>query len=682
MGLTFCELAACFPKACVVGLAPFEGSSQRGEKNILLNPPASTIVRKGDQIVVLAEDDDSYTFVKPEHHRGSSGNGSGSGSVSADGSAEMACLATPPGLAGGTAHVDAPERVLLVGWRRDIRDLLVLLDAVVAPHSEVHILTDSVPLSKRNAALAQNGLDPRTLENMELVHWFGSPAVRRTLESLPLETYTSIVLVGDERQESDAMHSDSHSLVCLLLMRDILNDESRSNRHADDVTARLIASTPLSSRPALEKHLSKRLSLRKSMLSPGSSSQHSSATRGASLHRSGTFIDDVPIVCEVLDPRTESAIEKNATIALACDFLHSNSLTARMLAMISENRQIKHLLDELLGPFGNVIECNSASRYLVGWEHIGGGSRNQSAAVAGGGSENGEALELEAETDDERKPLSPKKVPGQSGGFGASSSKRWRRRGLQRSGGEMLSFFDIARRCQRKGETLLGYIEGGAELEATDEDAENHAWIASLEQTAIEAGDEAGRRTAAKMMLGHMDITERLVLNPPAKHELRNWDGCYFVLLRPGHSKASKAASSSPTLPSMRSPSRRTTMSRKKGIASPAFVPPAVHTDAPAAAAGGAHLPAMLDLRGVGSSSPPPRTPSPADADFVEAALGARRGTGGSAGGVRPEMYSYEERARDEEAEMLFLIDSVSRVHHGVMQSKLMLSRHASLRGR
>jgi hypothetical protein len=45
-------------------------------------------------------------------------------------------------------------------------------------------------------------------------------------------------------------------------------------------------------------------------------------------------------------------------------------------------------------------------------------------------------------------------------------------------------------------------------------------------------------------------------------------------------------------------------------------------------------------------------------------------------------MYSYEERARDEEAEMLFLIDSVSRVHHGVMQSKLMLSRHASLRGR
>jgi hypothetical protein len=60
----------------------------------------------------------------------------------------------------------------------------------------------------------------------------------------------------------------------------------------------------------------------------------------------------------------------------------------------------------------------------------------------------------------------------------------------------------------------------------------------------------------------------------------------------------------------------------------------------------------------------------------IGSTLGARRSD--SRGNMQPaEMLTDKEMHA--EAEMLFLLDSVSRLHQGVMQSRLMLSRHASV---
>ena len=49
---------------------------------------------------------------------------------------------------------DEKEYILFAGWRRDLRDILLLLDAMCASGSEIHIMA-SVPLSDRDALLAE-----------------------------------------------------------------------------------------------------------------------------------------------------------------------------------------------------------------------------------------------------------------------------------------------------------------------------------------------------------------------------------------------------------------------------------------------------------------------------------------------------------------------------------------------
>ncbi|KAG6620149.1 Ion channel [Phytophthora cinnamomi] len=105
-------------------------------------------------------------------------------------------------------------------------------------------------------------------------------------------------------RELDIMHSDSHSLASLLLIRD------------------------LQARSLKETH--------------------------------GHLPDAVPDYCkcisEILDPRTQRTISTSATILKLSEFIQSNELVSCILAMISESRDVRVILDELLGPQGAYFE--------------------------------------------------------------------------------------------------------------------------------------------------------------------------------------------------------------------------------------------------------------------------------------------------------------------------------------
>merc|ERR1719203_1907638 len=113
------------------------------------------------------------------------------------------------------------EKILFCGWRRDIRDVLQQLDKLVMPGAEVHMMTHSVPLASRNDRLLEDGLDHKDLQNIRLLHYFGNTSVRRKLELLPIEEYSSCMIFADQEFEADSMRSDSHSLATLLFIRDI-----------------------------------------------------------------------------------------------------------------------------------------------------------------------------------------------------------------------------------------------------------------------------------------------------------------------------------------------------------------------------------------------------------------------------------------------------------------------------
>ncbi len=57
-----------------------------------------------------------------------------------------------------------------------------------------------------------------------------------------------------------------------------------------------------------------------------------------------------PIFCEILDTRTQQLVADHPTLGDACHFLVSNRLISKIMAMVSEDRNVAAILTDLLGP--------------------------------------------------------------------------------------------------------------------------------------------------------------------------------------------------------------------------------------------------------------------------------------------------------------------------------------------
>jgi len=279
--LPFGDLAERFPDATPIGII----RDDDGKSSVLLNPDPRETMRATDELIVIAEDDDTYEPKQPAN----------------------AVKGSSPKY---TMPIPQVELILMTGWRRDIRDILVLLDSLVVRGTEVHILADTA-VEVRNDELISSGLDPKSLKNLKLVHHLGSSANRKALESLRMTEFTSVMVLADSSNETDVMHSDSHTLATLLLLRDI---------------------------------------------------QRVNGVRNAK--------SSVPCICEILDSRTQKTIASNRTVATASDFVQSNEMISQILAMIAENRAVKTILDELLGSKGSDLCVMDSARYAGPEEEI------------------------------------------------------------------------------------------------------------------------------------------------------------------------------------------------------------------------------------------------------------------------------------------------------------------------
>ena len=85
----------------------------------------------------------------------------------------------------------------------------------------------------------------------------------------------------------------------------------------------------------------------------------------------GTREDDtIPIVTEILDPRTQQTIKENPEMRAVSDFLQSNDMVSKILAMVCEDRSVKTILDQMLAPRGASVACIPASRYALDDEEL------------------------------------------------------------------------------------------------------------------------------------------------------------------------------------------------------------------------------------------------------------------------------------------------------------------------
>ncbi|KAJ4851416.1 Ion channel dmi1 [Turnera subulata] len=248
-GLRFEDVLISFPDAVPCGV---KVAAEGGKIN--LNPDDNYVLKEGDEIIVIAEDDDTY----------------------------------------------AP-----------------------APLQEV-------PEKERERKLIDGGLDISGLENLKLVHREGNAVIRRHLESLPLETFDSILILADESLEDSIVHSDSRSLATLLLIRDI---QLKRLPYRD----------------------TKPTSLRLSGFS------HSSWIREMQ-----QASDKSIIISEILDSRTRNLV----SVSRISDYVLSNELVSMALAMVAEDKQINRVLEELFAEEGNEMCIKPAEFYLFDQEEL------------------------------------------------------------------------------------------------------------------------------------------------------------------------------------------------------------------------------------------------------------------------------------------------------------------------
>ncbi|XP_022997244.1 ion channel CASTOR-like isoform X3 [Cucurbita maxima] len=297
-GMQFEDVLISFPDAIPCGIKV----ASRGGK-IVLNPEDSYVLQEGDEVLVIAEDDDTYAPA----------------ALPTVGETSFIHIARP---------TRKPQKILLCGWRRDIDDMIVVLDAFLAPGSELWMFND-VPENEREKKLVDGGLDISRLENISLVDREGNAVIRRHLESLPLESFDSILILADESVEDSAIQADSRSLATLLLIRDI-QAKRMPVRGAKTVTYR------------------------------------GSVSQGSWIGEMQQASDKSVIISEILDPRTKNLL----SMSKISDYVLSNELVSMALAMVAEDRQINDVLEELFAEEGNELHIRQADLYLREGEEL------------------------------------------------------------------------------------------------------------------------------------------------------------------------------------------------------------------------------------------------------------------------------------------------------------------------
>jgi ion channel POLLUX/CASTOR len=183
-GKTYGEALHAYETSSLMGIRKADGT-------IAMNPPMDTRIQSGDQVFVIAEDDDKIKL-------------SGLSRIPLD---ESLIQVT------GIVSKPKPEKVLVLGWNRSGATIIRELDNYVAKGSQVLIVSDIYDLEK------QLRLEIGKLNNQKVTVQEGDIRDRGLLESLEATEYDHVIVLAYshlEQQEADAI-----TLITLLHLRDI-----------------------------------------------------------------------------------------------------------------------------------------------------------------------------------------------------------------------------------------------------------------------------------------------------------------------------------------------------------------------------------------------------------------------------------------------------------------------------
>jgi ion channel POLLUX/CASTOR len=188
---TFGDALSAYEDCAVIGLH----SLYSGVK---LNPPMDTVIREGDEIVLISADDESITLAESDKH-------------DAD-TATIRDLRQEP---------SDPEKILVLGWNHRAPAIIKELDAYLVRGSQIHVVAD---IRDFETTSFQKDTKNLTLTNAELSMQQGDTTDRSFLDDQAIHSYNSVIVLS-YIDTLDPEQADSRTLITLLHLRDI-NEET------------------------------------------------------------------------------------------------------------------------------------------------------------------------------------------------------------------------------------------------------------------------------------------------------------------------------------------------------------------------------------------------------------------------------------------------------------------------
>lgn len=190
IGKTFAESISAYNTSSVIGLRYKNG-------DIKLNPPMETKLLEGDQLIVVAEDDDTTNISLHDHQI-----------------QEADILKANPEPA-------SPKKILILGWNHRGSLIVKDLDNYMIKGSEIMIVAKTKTIEE-----TISGLQPE-LKNITIKFHHGDINDRSLLEYLNIFSYNNLILLCYSDDET-AREADAKTLISLLHVRDILNREQKT----------------------------------------------------------------------------------------------------------------------------------------------------------------------------------------------------------------------------------------------------------------------------------------------------------------------------------------------------------------------------------------------------------------------------------------------------------------------
>jgi len=191
VGKTFGEALLAYEQCSLMGLLS-------AESGVKINPPMETVIRTGDKIIAIAEDDDKVVF-----------NGFAHVKIDAEAIREAS--------AGSLRE----ERFLILGWNKRGKTIVRELDNYVTNGSYLKIVADAPELENNLKEISAN------LQNLKVESETGDTTDRKLLNSLDLTTFDHIVILC-YAELLDAQAADAKTMMTLLHLRDIEEKKGES----------------------------------------------------------------------------------------------------------------------------------------------------------------------------------------------------------------------------------------------------------------------------------------------------------------------------------------------------------------------------------------------------------------------------------------------------------------------